>query len=155
MALEYATLEAASRAALIAAYNCSEQRRECGGVIYQSVSRAGVYYFTPPVTDDKPFRVNLPMEAEPAPAGWRMVADFHNHPCLKGNKLFAEFFSAGDVLVNDTFKTIGYMLDSCTGLIHRYSPGEDDRDDEEVDLPSGRVFYLTIGHIAGWIDIFR
>src|SRR5438067_6398929 len=30
-------------------------------------------------------------------------------------------------------------------------PSQDDRDDEEVDFRSGRVIYLTCGHIVGWV----
>lgn len=146
------SLDDVARAALIEAYNCGEQRRECGGVIYE---RAGKYWYTTPVTDDKAFRVSLPMEAEPAPKGSRMVADYHNHICSSHNKQFAAFFSMGDALVNATFKVVGYMLDGCSGNIHRFDPAIDDVDDEEVDLTDGRKFYLTIGHISGWIDIFQ
>jgi hypothetical protein len=44
------------------------------------------------------------------------------------------------------------MADLCTFEIHRFDPRQDDRDNEEVDLHSGRVFYLTIGHVSGWLS---
>jgi hypothetical protein len=150
--IDASNLEDVARAALVAAYECSEQRRECGGLIYEL---DGKYYYALPETQDKPFTVELHgYLAKPIPPA-RVVADYHNHPCMTRNKEFAAFFSAGDVLVNDTFHTVGYLLDGCTGVVHRFDPSQDDRDDEEVHMTSGRVFFLTIGHVSGWIDIFK
>lgn len=151
--IDITDLEAVAKAALTAAYECSEQRRECGGVIYE---RNGAYFYSLPVTQDQPYRVDLgPELLKPPIPGTTRVADYHTHPCTTRNKRFAEFFSAGDVLVNTVFHTVGYMLDGCTGIIHRFDPSQDDVDDEEVDYDSGRKLFLTIGHVSGWIDIFR
>jgi hypothetical protein len=43
------------------------------------------------------------------------------------------------------------MLSLCDWNIRRYDPAQDDRDDEEVDFTSGRIIYLTCGHIVGWV----
>jgi hypothetical protein len=145
------SLEDVARAALIEAYNCGEQRRECGGVIYE---RAGKYWYSIPVTQSKPFSVDLGELYVPDAEHTHIAGDYHNHLCTGRNKRFAEFFSMGDVLVNTVFQTVGYMLDGCTGNIHRFDPAQDDRDDEEVDMSSGRKFYLTIGHLSGWIPIY-
>ena len=156
----YLTIEAASRAALIDAYNCGEQKQECGGVIYADPREHFTY--TVPITDHRAFGVTIPYLYSVAPPdGARLVADYHNHICSKHNRDFSQFFSYGDASVNDGFKIIGYMLDGCTGNIHRYDPSQDPRDDEEVDFAphaDGTVkppFFLTIGHISGWVDIFK
>jgi len=58
-------------------------------------------------------------------------------------------FYGPDVVAD--FHTVGYMMSLCDGYIRRFDPSQDDRDDEEVDFHSGRVIYLTIGHIVGWV----
>ena len=156
--MDYATIELASEAALTAAYECGHQDYECGGVIYEWPD--GRFTFSRPITDHKPFGVTIPyLYSVPPPAGARVAADFHTHACLPQNWRFAPFFSFADANVNDGFHIIGYMLDTCSGLVHRYAPGADDRDDEEVDFvphADGTVhppLYLTVGHISGWINL--
>lgn len=147
--IDFATLEQASKAALIAAYDCGHQQFECGGVIFRYAN--GRYVYTPPATGRMKFA--LPIAYVETPPGARRVADYHNHICNAHNWRFAPFFSASDAYTNDGFHIVGYMLDGCSGTVHRYSPGEDPRDDEEVDLHGGRKIYLTIGHITGWIPL--
>lgn len=148
----FATIELASRSALIDAYNCGEQRRECGGVIYHE---GRGYYYSEPVTQDHRFAVTIPALAFVAPSGSVMVADYHNHICSVRNKPFAQYFSAGDALADSHFEIVGYMLDGCTGNIKRYDPRQDEREDIEVDLVSGKKFYLTSGHVSGWVDVYE
>src|SRR5438067_1917902 len=83
--------------------------------------------------------------------GPQVVADFHTHVCSIHNQAFADFFSMSDAIVNQELHTVGYMLSLCDWNIRRYDPSQDDRDDEEVDFRSGRVIYLTCGHIVGWV----
>jgi hypothetical protein len=149
--IDATSIEQVARAALIEAYNCGQQRRECGGVIYYDGKR---YTYTVPVSSNKPFGVEVPALAQEPPAGLQLVADYHNHICSARNRPFAGLFSEADVLVDAGFKIIGYMLDGCTGNIHRFNPAVDERDNVEVDFVSGRVIYLTTGYISGWIDIF-
>jgi hypothetical protein len=80
-----------------------------------------------------------------------VVADFHTHICSVHNRPFSTFFSSSDALANEGLHTVGYMLSLCDGYIRRFDPVQDDQDDEEVDFHSGRVIYLTIGHIVGWV----
>ena len=141
----YPTMDAAARDALIAAAHCSH-RYECGGAIYES---GGRYYWSGPESDARPFGVTIHEYERPIP-GMPIVADYHTHICE--GRHFWGFFSPGDVAVNDGFHTVGYMLSLCDGNIHRYAPGVDDREDEEVDYASGRKMYLTIGHLAGWVS---
>jgi len=149
--IEYATIEQASRAALIEAYECGGRRYECGGVIYRLSN--GAFAYSAPETSHRPFGVEITALSAPPPAGATMVADYHQHICSIHNLPFAEFFSPADALVDQGFHLIGYMLDTCTGDIHRYDSSQDDADDEEVDLHSGKTFYLTIGHISDWVDL--
>jgi hypothetical protein len=80
-----------------------------------------------------------------------VVADFHTHICSVHNRPFADFFSPADAIANQGLHTVGYMLSLCDWNIRRYDPSQDERDDEEVDFHSGRVIYLTCGHIVGWV----
>jgi hypothetical protein len=149
----YATMELASRDALIDAYNCGEQRQECGGVIYETPEHQFAY--TVPITSHKPFGVVVPyLYSVPPPGGWRVVADYHNHICNTRNKMFAEFFSPADGMVNEGFHVIGYMLSGCSGNIHRFDPDERPRDVMVVHFNTGRELELPIGHISGWINIY-
>lgn len=151
----YFSMDEAAHDALVDAYNCGEQRRECGGVIYRYENKSAVpyvlYFYTTP-EKGRTFGVNITALAETAPSHMKLVADYHTHPCL-GRKELAQFFSPADVITNQGFHTVGYMLDNCRGLIHRFDPAQDDVGDEEIDMDSGRKMYLTIGHIAGWIDL--
>jgi hypothetical protein len=150
----YASIDEAAKNGLIDAADCSRNTRECGGAIYKVDGRE-IYLYSGPYTSDRPFSLDIPELADPAPEGLTRVADYHVHICNKHNSGLAPFFSFGDVQTNDGFHTIGYMLEMCNGNIHRYAPGVDDRDDEEIDFESGRKLFLTIGHIVGWVDIRR
>lgn len=149
-AIAFLTLDDAAVHALTLAKQTCDLRYECGGVIRQT--REG-YVVSPLVSSQKPFNLDL---REPYGDGVDVVADFHTHICSVHNLPFAAFFSTTDADVDDGLHIRGYMLDLCTGNIHRYIPGEDDRDDEEVDFKphqdgSRLVIYLTIGHIIGWV----
>lgn len=140
----FADINVAAVAALQEAALCSENRRECGGVI---IERDGQFYYTPP-TPGVSFGTDL-REAYATPG--HIVADYHVHICSVHNAPFANFFSFADASVNQGLHTVGYMLSLCDHNVRRYDPAQDDRDDEEVDFKSGKVIYLTIGHIVGWI----
>jgi hypothetical protein len=126
----------------------SHNEREWGGVIYR---RGQSYFYTVPDPGEA-FGVDLG-PAYAALPGESPVADFHVHICSPYNRAFSPFFSSSDATVNQGLHTVGYMMSLCDGNVHRYDPSQDERDDEEVDLHSGRVLYLTIGHIVGWIDL--
>jgi hypothetical protein len=134
--------EAAIEALKRAAANC-DPRYECGGVVRRV---AGGFEASPLISTYKPFGVDLEEFYGPD-----VVADFHTHICSIHNAPFANFFSAADVIANQGLHTVGYMLSLCDSNIRRYDPSQDDRDDEEVDFRSGRVIYLTCGHIVGWV----
>jgi hypothetical protein len=152
----YTSLEAAAHDALTDAYNCSEGRRECGGALYQArnVDGTTLYFYSKPETSDRPFGVTIHALAEPAPAGMTLVADYHNHLCL-GFKEMAGVFSFMDIMANTGFHTIGYLLDGCTGNIHRFDPATDPPDDLVVHFSSGRELHVTAGHVTGWVNVYR
>jgi hypothetical protein len=139
----FATIDEAAVSALTHAASICDPRYECGGVV-RAVN--GGFEASGLITSNRPFGVDL---GEFYRAD--VVADFHTHICSVHNKPFAAFFSSSDALANQGLHTVGYMLSLCDGYIRRFDPSQDDRDDEEVDFHSGRVIYLTIGHIVGWV----
>jgi hypothetical protein len=138
----FATIDESAIDALKHAAATCDPHYECGGVVRKV---AGGFQASRLVTSTKPFSVNLELLYDSD-----VVADFHTHICSIHNRPFADFFSTSDALVNQGLHTVGYMLSLCDRNIRRYDPSQDDRDDEEVDFHSGRVIYLTSGHIVGW-----
>lgn len=138
----FATIDETAIEALRHAAETCDPRYECGGVVRRV---NGGFVASPLITSKKPFGVDL---AELYDAD--VVADFHTHICSIHNRPFADFFSLADAIANQGLHTIGYMLSLCDRNIRRYDPSQDARDDEEVDFHSGRVIYLTSGHIVGW-----
>jgi len=149
----FGDMDSAANGALTVALDCPRQY-ECGGVIYEDSEHR--YHVSAPLTSHKHFGLEIPQYTEGAPeSGWRIVADYHTHICSPHNRLFANFFSPADAIVNTAFHTVGYMLSLCDGHVRRYDPSQDDRDDEVVHFTSGREIYLTCGHITGWIEEAR
>jgi hypothetical protein len=139
----FATIDEAAISGLKHAAAICDPRYECGGVV-RAVE--GGFEASAPITSRRPFGVDLGEFYGPD-----VVADFHTHICSIHNRPFAGFFSPSDALANQGLHTIGYMLSLCDWNIRRYDPTQDAHDDEEVDFHSGRVLYLTIGHIVGWV----
>ena len=139
----FSTIDEAAIDALKHAASTCDPRYECGGVV-RSVD--GGFEASQLTTSYKPFGVSLEEFYGPG-----VVADFHTHICSIHNAPFADFFSLSDAIANQGLHTVGYMLSLCDWNIRRYDPSQDDRDDEEVDFQSGRVIYLTCGHIVGWV----
>jgi len=139
----FATIDEAAISGLQHAAAICDPRYECGGVV--RVVEGG-FEASPPISSKLPFGVDLGEFYGPD-----VVADFHTHICSIHNEPFADFFSTSDAIANQGLHTVGYMLSMCDWNIRRYDPTQDDRDDEEVDFHSGRVLYLTIGHIVGWV----
>jgi hypothetical protein len=139
----FATVDEAAISALTHAATICNPQYECGGVV-RAVK--GGFEASGLITSKRPFGVDLGEFYGPD-----VVADFHTHICSSHNKPFSPFFSSSDALANQGLHTVGYMLSLCDGAIRRFDPSQDDRDDEEVDFHSGRVIYLTIGHIVGWV----
>jgi hypothetical protein len=138
----FATIDETAIDALKHAAAKCDPHYECGGVV-RKVN--GGFVASEVITSYKPFGVDLEGLYSPD-----VVADFHTHICSIHNKPFADFFSTADALANEGLRTVGYMLSLCDRNIRRFDPSQDDRDDEEVDFRSGRVLYLTCGHIVGW-----
>ncbi len=139
----FATIDDAAISALKHAATICDPRYECGGVV-RAVQ--GGFEASGLITSNRSFGVDLGEFYGPD-----VVADFHTHICSVHNKPFSAFFSSSDAIANEGLHTVGYMLSLCDGYIRRFDPRQDDRDDEEVDFHSGRVIYLTIGHIVGWV----
>ena len=147
----FSSMEDAAKAALIVDARCSQNKWECGGVIYQDdVSQ--LYSFSAPTSDHAPFGVTvLELWTIRPPFGKTLVADRHIHICDPRNHRFAQYFSPADGYVNEGFHIYGYMADLCTRRIHRFDPLESPRDVEVVHFTSGRELELPIGHITGFL----
>jgi len=139
----FMTVDEAAIDALRRAASACDPHYECGGVVR---TVPGGFEPSGLTTSNRPFGVDLETFY-----GRDVVADFHTHICSIHNRPFADFFSQADVLANQGLHTVGYMLSLCDWNIRRYDPSQDERDDEEVDFHSGRVMYLTCGHIVGWV----
>ncbi|MBV8306933.1 MAG: hypothetical protein JO274_05590 [Gammaproteobacteria bacterium] len=139
----FATIDEAAISALKHAATICDPRYECGGVVR---AVPGGFEASGLITSNRPFGVDLGEFY-----ATDVVADFHTHICSVHNKPFSAFFSSSDAIANQGLHTVGYRLSLCDGYIRRYDPAQDDRDDEEVDFHSGRVIYLTIGHIVSWV----
>ena len=139
----FATIDEAAISGLTHAAAICNPRYECGGVV-RAVN--GGFEASGLITSRRSFGVDLGEFYGPD-----VVADFHTHICSIHNRPFSAFFSSSDAIANQGLHTVGYMLSLCDGYIRRFDPSQDDRDDEEVDFHSGRVIYLTIGHIVGWV----
>ncbi|HEY1873018.1 MAG TPA: hypothetical protein VGG67_01315 [Steroidobacteraceae bacterium] len=139
----FATIDEAAISGLTHAAAICNPRYECGGVV-RAVK--GGFEASGLITSRRSFGVDLGEFYGPD-----VVADFHTHICSIHNRPFSAFFSSSDAIANQGLHTVGYMLSLCDGYIRRFDPSQDDRDDEEVDFHSGRVIYLTIGHIVGWV----
>ncbi|TLY78218.1 MAG: hypothetical protein E6K41_14970 [Gammaproteobacteria bacterium] len=139
----FATIDEAAISGLKHAAAICDPQYECGGVVR---AVPGGFEASALISSKRPFGVDLAEFYGP-----EVVADFHTHVCSIHNQAFADFFSMSDAIVNQELHTVGYMLSLCDWNIRRYDPSQDDRDDEEVDFRSGRVIYLTCGHIVGWV----
>ena len=140
----FATMDEAAIEALKHAAAVCDPRYECGGVVRRVPNG---YEASALFSSKKPFGVDLGEFYSKD-----VVADFHTHICSIHNEPFADFFSPADAYANQGLHTVGYMLSLCDWNIRRYDPSQDERDDEEVDFRSGRVIYLTCGHIVGWVS---
>jgi hypothetical protein len=138
----FATIDESAIDALKHAAERCDPHYECGGVVRRV---NGGYQASELISSYRPFGVDFGLLYGPD-----VVADFHTHICSVHNRPFADFFSPADATVNQGLHSVGYMLSLCDHNIRRYDPTQDDRDDEEVDFRSGKVIYLTIGHIVGW-----
>jgi hypothetical protein len=142
----------AAKYALRLAYDCSKNKRECGGVIYK---KDNLYYVTTPITSNLPFGIDLSSywDNKNAPTSRHVVtADYHIHICVKENADFANFFSPSDAEVNDGLHINGYILSICDMRIREFNPKQDPKGDIEVDFKSGKKIYLTSGHIVDWVE---
>ena len=139
----FATMDEAAISGLKHAAAICNPNYECGGVVRRV---PGGFEASGLITSRRPFDVDLGEFYGPD-----VVADFHTHICSAHNKPFADFFSPSDAIANQGLHTVGYMLSLCDWNIRRFDPVQDDSDALEVDFHSGRVIYLTIGHIVSWV----
>lgn len=140
----YDTLEEAGVHAIARAYQCSHAY-ECGGPIAQ---RPDGKFVVGPVYSSY-LGDSLEMH-HGVPPGWKLVADYHTHPCLPQHH-DVPYFSPQDLEGYLSERLPGFMGDLCTGNVHEFVPGKDAPDNEEP--PNDPGVHLTQGRIVGHIAV--
>ena len=136
----YDTLEEAGVQASQRAANCSHYY-ECGGII--ALRPSDHKYVVGPVQssrsgDSVHFERN-------APLGWKVVANYHSHPCLPDTH-YVDFFSPEDLMGDTMNKEPGFMVNLCTGDVHEFDPSRDSPNDT---LVGDEGIYSTHGRTVG------
>jgi hypothetical protein len=139
----YDTLEEAGVHGIERAYQCS-RAYECFGAI--ALRPSDNKYVVGPVRTD--YAGDSVQVDHKVPPGWKLVADFHTHPC-NADSHEVPYFSPQDMAEVTARKITGFMGDLCTGEVHEFTPGRDSPNDayieeQELYLSKGRV----VGHIA-------
>jgi hypothetical protein len=139
----YDTLEEAGVRGIERAYRCSHAY-ECSGSI--ALRPSDGKYVVGPVRSD--YAGDSVQVNHSVPPGWKLVGDFHTHPCNDSSHDVG-YFSPQDMAEVTATGVTGFMGDLCTGEVHEFTPGRDKPndvylEDQEIYLSKGRV----IGHIA-------
>lgn len=140
----YPTLEEAGVYAAKRLYQCSHVY-ECGGVIAKRPD--GKFEVGPVSSSYDGDHVGIDHSVPP---GYKMVADYHSHPCLPDSHA-VEFFSPQDIAGDTALRIVGFMLDECTGAVHEFTPGRDAPNDVQVD--EMELIFLTRGRVVGHIVV--
>jgi hypothetical protein len=140
----YDTIEEAGVHGAQRAYQCS-QAYECGGPIAQRPD--GKYVVGPIHSDYDGASVTI---NHGVPRGWKLVGDYHSHPCNAESHEVA-YFSPSDLGGNTFMHIIGFMVDLCTGQVHEFDPSRDQPDNEEPATSPG--IHITQGRIIGHIVV--
>lgn len=119
---------------------------ECSGFIV--VDPKGKFAVSPVRTDYE--SDNVRVEDDMAPSDWKVVADFHSHPCIKHH--YTGLFSREDMIGALSSRHTAYMVDMCTGDVHKFIPGLSRVDVTPVDDGSE---YLSPGNIIGHVPAYK
>jgi hypothetical protein len=137
-------LHAAAIYAALRLEDCSHVY-ECSG--YIAVDPKGKFVVSPVRTDYN--SDNVRVEDDEGPSDWKVVADFHSHPCVPHH--YTGLFSGEDMIGALMGRKTAYMVDLCTGDVHEFIPGKDRVDVEPIHdgdeyLSPGRI----IGHVPAY-----
>ena len=119
---------------------------ECSGYIVLDPSKK--FVVSPVRTDYNSDSVRV--DDEDAPSDWKVVADFHSHPCVPHH--YTELFSGEDMMGAILGRKIAYMVDLCSGNVHEFLPGIDKPD--MVPVHDGTE-WLSAGTIIGHVAAFK
>ncbi len=139
------TLHAAAIYAAMRLENCSHYY-ECSGFI--TVDPKDNKFVVSPVRTDY-HSDSVRVDDETNPSDWKVVADFHSHPCVPHH--YTGLFSGEDMIGAMMTRTTAYMVDLCTGDVHEFIPGVTKVDDVPIGeggefLSAGKI----IGHVAAY-----
>jgi hypothetical protein len=140
----FGDLHAAAIYAALRLENCSHYY-ECSG--YIALDPAGKFVVSPVRTDYN--SDNVRVEDDEGPSDWKVVADFHSHPCVPHH--YTGLFSGEDMIGALMGRKTAFMVDLCTGDVHEFVPGRDRVDVEPIHegdefLSPGKV----IGHVPAY-----
>jgi hypothetical protein len=138
------TLHGAAMYAALRLEGCSHYY-ECSG--YIAVDPKGKFTVSPVRTDYSSDSVSI--EDGDAPSDWKVVADFHSHPCVPHH--YTGLFSGEDMIGALMTRHTAYMVDLCTGEVHEFIPGTSKVDVEPIH--DGEE-YLSPGNIIGHVPAF-
>lgn len=140
----YNTLEEAGVHAIERAYKCSHAY-ECAGALAQRPD--GKFVVGPVRSDYSGDSVRIQHRV---PIGWKLVGDYHTHPC-NADSHANPFFSGEDMASVTELRITGFMGDLCTGKVHEFTPGKDVPNDEQPDKED--PVWLTQGRVIGQIKV--
>jgi hypothetical protein len=115
---------------------------ECAGLIARA---ANGKYVTGPVWSSN-FSDHVEMH-DKVPYGWTLAANIHSHPCVPAH--WTGLFSPADMIGALISRTVGYMVDLCSGDVHEFIPGVTKVDEVLVD-----DIYMTGGNIVGHVNAY-
>ena len=139
----YDSLEEAGVHAIQRASECSRYY-ECGGDIAQRPD--GKYVVGPAQSSYAGDHVGI---THGVPPGWKLVADYHSHMCLKDSHI-PNVFSPTDIESALSEKLTAFVGDLCTGDVHEFDPA---RDPPNNFNPPGSDIWVTPGRIVGKISL--
>lgn len=136
------SLDAAALYAAARLERCSHYY-ECSGLIV--VDPKGKFTVGPVRTDYSSDSVG--MSASGVPADWEKAAAVHSHPCVPRH--YTYLFSPQDVMGAIGERIINFMVDVCSGAVHKFDPQSDRPDVTKVD-----GIWMTGGRIIGYVPAF-
>lgn len=148
-----ASMNEAAVVALAKAYNEHPHYYEYGGVITRMPD--GTFNPSVPVTIGHASNMDIDEDYEAYEGHYPIVAAYHTHPCLQG--YIPSKFSPTDLHTARESGRPAYILDECTGDVHRwqlgdgYDPPPEHKDFIEIII--GGPDQLSSGTIVGHVPV--
>lgn len=116
---------------------------ECSGLIV--VDPKGKFTVGPVRTDYQSDSVSV--SGSGVPSDWVKAAAVHSHPCVPNH--YTYLFSPQDVMGAIGERIINFMVDVCSGAVHKFDPAIDRPDVTQVD-----GIWMTGGRLVGYVTAY-